>query len=95
LVGGCFPIAPRTTCYARLVRGNVVRFGRRMKRLTKDFHEGRLKCTKMQWSWVEESVRAWIAHAAFGRTWLLRERLLARFTFRRGARRVRARGRFQ
>jgi retron-type reverse transcriptase len=85
-----FPDRAGQGCYARLVRGNVVRFGRRMKRLTEDFHEGRLK-----WPRVEESVRAWIAHAAFGKTWILRERLLARFAFRLGAGRVRARGRFQ
>ena len=85
-----FPDRATNGCYARLARGNAVRFGRRMKGLSEDFHRGRV-----EWPKVEESVRAWIAHAAFGRTWLLRERLLARFAFRLGAGRVRARGRFQ
>jgi hypothetical protein len=74
---------------ARLVRGNVVRFGRRMRRLNEDFHSGRA-----EWADVEQSVRAWIAHAAYGDTWVLRERLLARFSFGLGARRF-ARGRVQ
>jgi retron-type reverse transcriptase len=65
----------------RLVRDNVVRFGRRMKRLQREFREGRI-----EWDRVEQSVRAWIAHASFGDTWVLRERLLARFAFGRGAR---------
>ena len=75
---------------ARLVRGNVVRFGRRMKRLNKEFHRG-----LVAWPAVEQSVRAWIGHAAYGRTWVLRERTLARFAFGLGVRRDCARGRFQ
>jgi len=70
---------------ARLVRGNVVRFGRRMKRLQRDFASGMI-----DWETVDRSVRAWIAHASFGSTRLLRERTLERFTFERGARPPRA-----
>ena len=72
---------------ARLVRGNVVRFGRRMKRLQRDFAAG-----SVEWERVEQGVRAWIAHAAFGDTLVLRERMLERFTFGGGARPPRAWG---
>ena len=72
---------------ARLARDNVIRFGRRMKRLQRDFAAG-----SMEWDEVEQSVRAWIAHASFGNTWVLRERLLGRFAFDRGARPLRAGG---
>jgi retron-type reverse transcriptase len=65
----------------RLVRGNVVRFGRRMKRLQREFAAG-----VIDWERVDQSVRAWIAHASFGDTWLLRERILERFAFDKGAR---------
>ena len=65
---------------ARLVRGNVVRFGKRMKRLQRDFAAGTI-----EWDTVDQSVRAWIAHASFGNTWLLRERILERFAFGGGA----------
>jgi hypothetical protein len=72
---------------ARLARDNAVRFGRRMKRLRNDFAAGH-----MEWDRVEQSVRAWVAHASFGDTWLLRDRLLGRFAFGRGARPLRAGG---
>ena len=39
----------------------------------------------MEWDRVEQSVRACVAHASFGETWVLRQRLLARFAFDRGA----------
>ena len=72
---------------ARLVRGNVIRFARRMKQFERDFAAG-----SVTWENVEQSVRAWIAHASFGNTWVLRERLLGRFAFNRGARPLRAGG---
>jgi retron-type reverse transcriptase len=72
---------------ARLARGNAVRFGRRVKQMQRDFAAGRL-----EWDRVEQSVRAWVAHASFGDTWLLRERLLGRFAFGVGARPLRAGG---
>lgn len=61
-------------------RGNVTWFGRRMKRLQRDFHAG-----SVEWEHVEQSVRVWIAHASFGNTSVLRERRLSRFAFGRGA----------
>lgn len=72
---------------ARLVRGNVVRFGQRMKRLQRDFAAG-----VIEWERVDQSVRAWIAHASFGSTWVLREGMLERFAFGRGVRPPRAGG---
>jgi retron-type reverse transcriptase len=72
---------------ARLTRGNVVRFGRRMKRLQRDFAAGAIELDR-----VQQSVRAWIAHASFGNTRLLREKVLGRFAFGRGARPQRAGG---
>jgi len=71
----------------RLARDNVIRFGRRMKRLRRDFAAG-----SVRWDQVGQSVRAWIAHASFGNTWVLREGLLGRFAFDRGARPSRAGG---
>ena len=72
---------------ARLLRGNVVRFGRRMKGLRRDFDNGSIELER-----VQQSVRAWIAHASFGNTWVLREKMLERFAFGRGARPSRAGG---
>ncbi len=67
--------------HMRLVRPNVVRFGRRMKGLQRDWEGGAL-----EWASVHQSVRAWIGHAAHGDTEVLRERLLGRFAFVRGGR---------
>ncbi len=76
-----------SSCRTRLVRGNVVRFGRRLKRLRGEFAAG-----AADWPQVEQSVRAWIAHASFGGTRVLRERMFERFAFERGARPSRAGG---
>lgn len=64
---------------ARLSRGNVVRFRRRMRSLQRQFASGRI-----DWPDVEARVRAWIAHAGHGETWRLREQVLAQFPFRKG-----------
>ena len=61
---------------ARIVRGNLVRFSRRMRRLQNDFDEGRVA-----WDTVRQSVRAWIGHTSFGDTVVLRGRVLDRFGF--------------
>jgi retron-type reverse transcriptase len=71
----------------RLARDNVVRFGRRMKRLEKDFAVGSVGLDD-----VGQSLRAWIAHASFGNTWVLRGRLLGQFAFGGGVRPLRAGG---
>lgn len=61
---------------ARLVRGNVVRFGRRMKQLQREYSAG-----SVEWELVEQSVKAWIAHSLFGSTLVLRQQLFGRFIF--------------
>jgi retron-type reverse transcriptase len=68
----------------RLARENVIRFGKRMKRMQLDLAAGRIG-----WSRVDQGVKAWIAHASFSdwepvKTWALRQEILARFTFRAG-----------
>ncbi len=64
----------------RVVRENVTRFGRKMKRLQKDHAAGLVTLEE-----VGKSVQAWIAHASFGNTKVLRERVLERYAFGRGA----------
>lgn len=65
----------------RLERGNAIRAGRRIKRLRDEFQAGRIA-----WVKVEESVRAWVAHAgSFGWTERLRASVLDRYAFVRSA----------
>lgn len=73
--------------HSRLAKDNVVRFRRRMSAFQVEYAHGKLDCGE-----VRERVRAWIAHAAHGNTWKLRQRLLARFAFSRGAGSQRSRG---
>ncbi len=61
---------------ARLVRANVVRFSRKLAHLQEDFAAGRIA-----WDTVRQSVQAWISHASFGDTVVLRRRMLNRFAF--------------
>lgn len=63
----------------RLARENVNRFGRRMRGLQRDWNSKRI-----EWDTIQQSVRAWIGHASFGDTEILRERVLGRFAFVRG-----------
>jgi retron-type reverse transcriptase len=65
----------------RLVRGNVVRFRRRLRDLERDYAAGRIG-----WEDVKVSVESWIAHARHGDTWRLREEIFAvqRFESRPG-----------
>jgi retron-type reverse transcriptase len=63
---------------ARLVRGNVVRFRSRLRRLQQDFGKG-----AMNWAEVSQRVRAWVAHAEQGDTWRLREQVFAQCVFKR------------
>lgn len=74
----------------RLVPGNAIRFGRRMKVLRREFSTQLIEFPE-----VTQSVRAWVAHASFGDTKVLRERLLDRFAFGRGERPLRAGGLLQ
>jgi hypothetical protein len=73
--------------HSRLARDNVVRFRRSMSDLQVEYAHGRLDCSE-----VRERVRAWIAHAAHGSTWKLRQSLLAQFAFSKGAGSQRSRG---
>lgn len=65
--------------HARLVRPNVIRFRRRLRRLQRDYHAGRITRDD-----VEQSVRAWIGHAMHGDTWRLREQIFEAFPFLAG-----------
>jgi retron-type reverse transcriptase len=62
----------------RLVRGNVVRFRRRMRGLAAEYARG-----AAGWEQIHPGVRAWIAHAAHGDTWRLRRQIFGQFAFRR------------
>ena len=63
----------------RLVRGNVVRFRRRMRSLAAEFARG-----AAGWDRIHPRVRAWIAHADHGDTWRLRQQIFEQFAFRHG-----------
>lgn len=63
--------------HARLTRQNVVHTQRRLKRLQGEFAAG-----VIEWGRVQQSVNAWIAHAAHGDTVVLREWMLSRYPFR-------------
>jgi hypothetical protein len=65
--------------HRRLVRGNVVRFRRRVRALQRRFAEGRVS-----WAEVRASVQSWIAHASHGDTWKLRRQMFKQFPFHRG-----------
>jgi hypothetical protein len=64
--------------HRRLLKSNVVRFGRRMRAL-QELYAGK----QTGWEEVAACVRAWDAHAAHGDTWKLREAIFARFPFLR------------
>jgi len=63
----------------RLVRGNVVRFRRRMRSLAAEYARG-----AAGWDQIHPRIRAWIAHAAHGDTWRLRQQIFGQFAFRKG-----------
>jgi len=58
----------------RLVRENVVRFRRRLETIRESYNEGRIGLAE-----VRQRIRAWIAHAAFGNTWKLRQQIFDGF----------------
>jgi hypothetical protein len=64
---------------ARLVRGNVVRFRRRMRSLAAEYARG-----AAGWDRIHPRVRAWIAHAEHGDTWSLRAQIFGQFAFKKG-----------
>ena len=63
---------------ARLVRENVVRFRRRLNRMRQAFASG-----EIGWNEVRPRVQAWIAHAAHGDTWRLRQQIFGQCPFQR------------
>ena len=67
--------------HARLVRPNVVRFRRRLRRLHADYHAGLVDKQT-----VNQSVRAWIGHAMHADSWRLREQIFEAFPFLAGNR---------
>ena len=64
----------------RLVRQNVVHFRRRLR-----WMQDRHKAGAVDWDEVNQRVRAWIAHAAHGDTWRLREQIFGQCAFRKGS----------
>lgn len=62
--------------HLRLVRGNVVRWRRRMRAMQAAYREGKMKLEE-----ITCRVQAWIAHAAHGQTWKLREQFFAQGVF--------------
>lgn len=64
--------------HRRLVRGNVVRFRRRIGALQRRFGDG-----EAGWPEVLRRLQAWNAHAAHGDTWRLREQVFSQFPFAR------------
>jgi retron-type reverse transcriptase len=60
---------------ARLVRPNAVRFRRRLREMARG---------EAPWDEVRQRVLAWIAHAAHGDTWRLREEIFERHSFAAG-----------
>lgn len=62
--------------HTRLERSNVVRFGRRMRARQRDWAGGRV-----DWEPVRQGVQAWVGHASFGETQVLRGRVLGQFAF--------------
>ncbi len=66
--------------YRRLVRGNVIRFRRRLAKLKQYWDAGEL-----EWEKVRQAVAAWIGHAGYGDTWRLREQIFEHAAFRTGS----------
>ncbi|MBM3728729.1 MAG: RNA-dependent DNA polymerase [Acidobacteria bacterium] len=62
--------------HARLDRGNVVRFRRRMRDMRKSYRAGVLGPDR-----IRARVMAWIGHAMHGDTWQLRRRLFRQYHF--------------
>ena len=61
---------------SRLVRPNVQRFRKKIQSLQLDYKAGRI-----DWDDVQASVQSWIAHAAHGDTWRLRQQIFDKFPF--------------
>ncbi len=76
--------------HSRLVRGNIVRFRRRMRSLQRGWDSGQIA-----WDTIRQSVQSWIGHASSGDTVVLRRGVLDGFSFAaRGASSPGGAGRF-
>ena len=64
--------------HRRLVRGNVVRFRRRLRWLQQRYSAG-----EADWPEILPHLQAWNAQAAHGDTWKLREQVFSEGVFRR------------
>lgn len=67
--------------HRRLLRSNVVRFRRNVRRLQELYRNG-----EMDWKEVVARLQAWNAHAAHGDTWELRRQIFSQAGFSRGDR---------
>ncbi|MBP8131825.1 MAG: group II intron reverse transcriptase domain-containing protein [Candidatus Hydrogenedentes bacterium] len=63
----------------RLRQDNLRRARRRMRQMQEDYRRGLIS-----WAGVKESLQSWNAHAAYGDTWRLRERVFDSLPFVRG-----------
>lgn len=68
---------------SRLVRGNVVRLRRRLRQLEQAYGEGTLDAAA-----VWQRLQSWLAHAAHGDTWRLRQQVLLDFSLTGGRRAI-------
>lgn len=61
--------------YRRIKRPAIIRFKRRMRRVFRRFAQGQIGYDR-----VQASIQGWVAHAAHGNTWRLRNQLLQGIT---------------
>ena len=71
-----------------LKKGNALHMRRKLKKLSRQYSEGRISLEKIQ-----QCIQSWISHAAHADTWKLRHRILGGTAFQRGLTRNAA-GRF-
>lgn len=64
---------------ARLVRGNVVAFRKRLGKLQEGYRR-----RELAWDDVHQRIASWVGHARHGETWRLRESILDTHWFQRG-----------
>jgi len=64
--------------YRRLRKKNVTRFRRRLRQLQEAYAEAEIPIAK-----VTVSVRSWVAHASYGRTYQLRKQIFSQAVFKR------------
>jgi retron-type reverse transcriptase len=65
--------------HRRLIKRNALHFRRKLKKLQRDYGQGRIGIDA-----VRQSIQSWIAHASHADTYRLRRRILANVVFRKG-----------